>query len=169
MGGAQPRAGLDRSARQRSEQYLTSAQSRTHFLRQTKGRRQTTQSLAGRSVLRRIRAIRSPTHWLAAPVEEPLVSVRRELIDNTERCRAAALGGCTSKPVAAKGADSACGDCARMQGDANSIWRSTGSPVRATSYRWMVEVHRGVLSNNRPLALNGNPGNYFLEIGRAHV
>jgi len=41
-------------------------------------------------------------------------------------------------------------------------WRSTGSPVRATCYRRMVEVHRCYLSDNRPLALDGNPGGYFL-------
>ena len=80
-----PDAGRGGAARQRSEQYFTFAQSRAHFFRQAKGRRQTTQSLVGRSVLRRIPAMGSPRHWLAAPVEKTTVGVRRELIDDGEQ------------------------------------------------------------------------------------
>jgi hypothetical protein len=53
-------------------------------LRQTNGRPQTTQSLVGRSVLRRIPAMGSPRYRLAAPVEKPAVGIRRELIDDGE-------------------------------------------------------------------------------------
>ena len=70
---------------QRAEQYFTFTQSHAHFLRQTKGRPQTTQSLVGRSDLRRIPAMGSPRHGLAAPVEKPAVGIRRELIDNGEQ------------------------------------------------------------------------------------
>lgn len=79
------RAGRGGAARQRSEQYFTFTQSRAHFLRQTKGRPHTTQSLVGRSVLRRIPAIGSPRHRLAAPVEKPAVDIRHELIDHGEQ------------------------------------------------------------------------------------
>jgi len=98
--GASPRsdAGRDDAARQRSEQYFTFAQSRAHFLRQRKGRLQTTQSLAGRSVLRRIRAIGSPGHWLATPVEKPAVGVHRELIDDGEQMPGRSRGRMNLQP-----------------------------------------------------------------------
>ena len=84
---ASPRsdAGRGGAVRQRSEQYFTFTQSRAHFLRQAKGRPHTTQSLVGRSVLRRIPAMGSPRHSLAAPVEKPAVGIRRELIDHGEQ------------------------------------------------------------------------------------
>jgi hypothetical protein len=83
---ASPRSDAGRGgvARQRAEQYLTFTQSRAHFLRQTKGRPQTTQSLVGRSVLRRITAMGSPGHRLAAPVKKPAIGIRCELIDDGE-------------------------------------------------------------------------------------
>ena len=77
--------GVHGVARQRSEQYFTLSQSRAHFLRQAKGRLQTGHVFVARSALRRVRAIGSPGHWLAAPVEEPAVGVRRELIDDGEQ------------------------------------------------------------------------------------
>jgi hypothetical protein len=80
-----PRLDTGRGGRQRSEQYFTFTQSRAHFLRQTKGRPHTTQSLVGRSVLRRIPAMGSPRHRLAAPIEKPAVGIRRELIYNGEQ------------------------------------------------------------------------------------
>ena len=49
MGGAQSRVGLTRSVRQRSEQYFTSSQTFSHFLRQVKGRPQTTHVFCGKS------------------------------------------------------------------------------------------------------------------------
>ena len=57
--GASPRSDGGRRlvARQRSEQYFTFPQSRSNFFRQTKGLPQTVQSLVGRSVLRRMRAM----------------------------------------------------------------------------------------------------------------
>jgi len=65
--------------RQRAEQNFTLSQSRAHFFRHTNGRRQTTQSLLGRSDFRRIRTIRSPRHRLATPVKETTIVIRREL------------------------------------------------------------------------------------------
>jgi len=81
--------GLGRS-RQRTEQYFTFAQSRSHFFRQAKGRPQITQGLVGRSALRRIPAIGSPRHCLAAPVEKTAVGVCRELTDDGEQ-----MSGCS--------------------------------------------------------------------------
>ena len=50
-----PGAGaLFRSRRQRSEQYLTSSQTRSHFLRQVNGRPHRAQILVGRSAFLRI-------------------------------------------------------------------------------------------------------------------
>ncbi|GGX18478.1 hypothetical protein GCM10011282_25830 [Undibacterium macrobrachii] len=45
---------LDRARRQRSEQYLTEAQSFSHFLRQVKDKPQTSHSLLGKSDFLRI-------------------------------------------------------------------------------------------------------------------
>jgi len=45
---------LDRARRQRSEQYLTEAQSFSHFLRQAKDKPQTSHSLLGKSDFLRI-------------------------------------------------------------------------------------------------------------------
>ena len=77
------------AARQRSEQYLTFSQSRAHFLRQAKGRPQTTHFFIGRSALRRVGAIRSPGHRLGSPVEEPAIGVCREFVDDGEQ-----MAGC---------------------------------------------------------------------------
>lgn len=85
-------------ARQRSEQYFTFAQSRSHFFRQAKGRPQTTQVLVGRSALRRIPAIGSPRHWLAAPVEKTAVCVCRESIDDGEQMSGRGRGGMNLQP-----------------------------------------------------------------------
>ncbi len=82
---ARPERDRSRASRQRCEQYFTFSQSRAHFLRQAKGRLQTGHVFVARSALRRVRAIGSPGHWLAAPVEEPAVGVRRELIDDGEQ------------------------------------------------------------------------------------
>jgi hypothetical protein len=45
---------LSRAPRQRSEQYFTSSQARSHFLRHVNERRQVRQTLVGRSVFWRI-------------------------------------------------------------------------------------------------------------------
>jgi len=89
--------GLGRS-RQRSEQYFTFAQSRSHFFRQAKGRPQITQGLVGRSALRRIPAIGSPRHCLAAPVEKTAVGVCRELIDDGEQMSGRSRGRMNLQP-----------------------------------------------------------------------
>jgi hypothetical protein len=90
-GGVNPAPWTDRdnAARQRSEQNFTFCQSRAHFLRQVKGRQHTAQVFVGRSALRGVRAMRSPRHGLAAPVEKPAAGFRRKLIDDSEQmaCR----------------------------------------------------------------------------------
>jgi hypothetical protein len=121
-----PDAGRGYIARQRSEQYFTFTQSRSHFFRQTKDRPQTTQSLVGRSVLRRIRAIGSPRHWLAAPVEKFAVGVRRELIDDGEKMSGRSRGRMNLQPGRRERSGQRRGDRAGMQGDAKCVWRSTG-------------------------------------------
>ena len=50
MGDPQPRTGLTRAPRQRSEQYFTSSQTFSHFLRQVNGRPQTRQVFCGKSL-----------------------------------------------------------------------------------------------------------------------
>lgn len=68
--------------RQRSEQYLTASQSRSHFFRQVKGRPQHTHSLLGRSCLLRMR-------MGASDVERELVGAGR-----SQRFAVARAGGC---------------------------------------------------------------------------
>jgi len=70
--------------------------------------------------------MRSPRHRLAAPVEKPSVGVRRELTDDGKQMIRCNSGMMYLQSGRREASGQCCGDCARMQGDANSIWRSTG-------------------------------------------
>ncbi len=112
--------------RQRSEQYFTLSQSRAHFLRQAKGRPHAMHVFVGRSAFRRIRAMKSPGHGLAAPVEEPSIGVRRKSIEDSQQMAGSRGGRMDLQPGRRERSRQRRGDGAGMQGDTERLRRSTG-------------------------------------------